>query len=137
MVYGARMLFMNMCIELFVHKLSVYSDCESPSPSQPVDFIIEDNSTNSFNTSLNTSVNTSVNTSTYLNTTSENNTAYTPLPNNTAIYAGIAACVVIPCVLWYILAFYKKRRKVMPLYSKKKKCCTKTKKLPVHRESGK
>lgn len=109
MVYVGSMLFMSMCIELFVHKVLVYSDCASPSPSEATP-VAEDISTPTSNTSA------------YHNTTSQNGTStqYTPLPDNSLMYAAIAVCAVLPCLLWCICAFYKKT-KVRPLRRKKRR----------------
>lgn len=138
-----------MCVELFVDNLLVYSDCESPSPAAPSPFLDDTNiapsslitdlitTVNTLNISLNRTLNTTVNTT--LNTSLHKSTSeYTPLPDNTLAYVLISLVVIVPCIIWCIVAMCRSKKKTHPknLRKKKKCCCAKEKKLPVREPKG-
>lgn len=107
-----------MCIDLYVDKLLVYSNCLTPSPvpsPMRVDNIIV---TNTSPTPGNYSI--------------PYDTPLTPLPDNTLAIAIVMACAIIPCIIWMICACVKCRqeKKVQPK-PPKKKCCAKEKTLPT------
>jgi len=134
-----------MCIDLYVNKTLVYSNCL-------VDLINHTNHTNHTNYS---------NYSTYSPSPSildRDNSVATPsvlqiisliqgpspsstetvpstpvyMQDNTVAYIAIALAVVIPCILWWIIACRKNPNKVQPVECKKKrKCCEKKSPLPV------
>ena len=102
-----------MCIDLYVDKLLVYSNCmSSPVPSpMHVD--------NIFIPVTNTSPTSS-------NSTYDTEPIFTPLPDHTITIAIIMACAIFPCIIWIICACVKcrKKKKVQP-EKHKKKCCEK------------
>jgi len=111
-----------MCIDLYVDKLLVYSNCLTPSPSPVPSPMHVDNIfipvTNTSPTPGNYSI--------------PYDTPFTPLPDHTLIIALIMAGVIIPCVVWMICAC-RKKKKVQP-ENRKKKCCEKKKVQPVKRK---
>ena len=109
-----------MCIELYVDKLLVYSNCMTPSPS-PVPSPIHVDNIFVPNTSPTPS-----------NTTYDMEPIFTPLPDHTLTIAIIMTCTIIPCIIWMICACAKRKKK--PCQKKvqpQKKCCTKEKQLPT------
>ena len=115
-----------MCIDLYVDKLLVYSNCMTPSPIpvSPVSLVPSP-------------TNLSVNTSSTSNSTYDMGPIFTPLPNNTITIAIIMACAIFPCIIWMICACVKcrKKKKVQPRKTQKKPCCSKNKQptLPTAR----
>ena len=109
-----------MCIDLYVDKLLVYSNCMtpspvSPSPVSPVSLSLVPSPTN-----------LTVNTSLTSNATYDTGPIFTPLPDHTITIAIIMACAIFPCIVWMICACVKcrKKKKVQP-EKHKKKCCEK------------
>lgn len=105
-----------MCIDLYVDKLLVYSNCMTPSPS-PMSHI----------STVPSPTNLTANTSpTPSNSTYDTDPIFTPLPDHTITIAIIMACAIFPCIIWMICACVKcrKKKKVQP-EKHKKKCCEK------------
>ena len=104
-----------MCVDLYVDKLLVYSNCMTPSPSpvSPVSLVPSP-------------TNLTVNTSSTSNSTYDTGPNFTPLPDHTLTIAIIMACAIFPCIIWIICACVKcrKKKKVQP-EKHKKKCCEK------------
>ena len=116
-----------MCIDLYVDKLLVYSNCLTPSPS-PVPSPIHVDSI--FIPVTNTSPTPS-------NSTYDTDPIFTPLPDHTLTIAIIMTCTIIPCIIWMICACVKCKKKKPPKkccqkkVQPQKKCCAKEKQLPT------
>lgn len=113
-----------MCIDLYVDKLLVYSNCLTPSPVPslvPSPIHVD----NIFIPVTNTSP-------TPGNYSIPYDTPFTPLPDNTLTIAIVMTCTIIPCIIWMICACVKcrQKKKVQPK-PPKKKCCAKEKTLPT------
>lgn len=124
-----------MCIDLYVDKLLVYSNCIYspspvpslvPSPMSPV--------------SLSLVPSTMSNETVTGNTTYDTDPVFTPLPDHTLTIAIIMVCTIIPCLIWITCACMKcrKKKKVQPPKRETNSCCSK-KQTPLptsHQERG-
>lgn len=132
-----------MCIDLYVDKLLLYSNCiyspssnpspsNNPSPTTDVGNILE---TPSAIPIMNTTISPS--SSNFSNIEYDTVPGYTPLPDHTLTIAIIMTCTIIPCIIWMICACVKcrKKKKVQPPKKKQNSCCSKKQtSLPTSRQ---
>ena len=119
-----------MCIDLYVDKLLVYSNCIyspssspspniNPSPATDVGNILETPSAIPIMNTTNSPSSSSLSSIEY-----DTVPSYTPLPDHSLTIALILLSVIIPCIGWFICAC-RKKKKVQPPKKQKKTCCSK------------